>query len=760
MAENASRLPAYYGAPANRMAAPYDPAGVFQPPPDDMASTLRKLWRRKWQILFIMTAVTAAAAAAAVLLPQRYTAEVQLRIGLPEARLANIESVLAGQAMDAAAVQSESYALQSREMTGRVVERLALDRIPEFNSALREPGFFDRVSPGRLLGMFRREPPADPSPPGAADAGSSPYSDDPPADPTRESVINATLARISVEPMGRSHVIAIRAVSENPDIAARIANTLGRTYIEENMVRRVEATDRADEWLGKHIRELRAQVEKDERAVEDHRRQHGLYASNTETVTSQQLSELNTQLIIAQAERSAIEARLGQATQLAKTASDADTVPQVLNSPLIQALKQQQSTVERRAAELSNRYGERHPSIQNVRAELKDIETKIQGEVTKIIAGLRNEAETARARHEALRSNLEAIKTEMAQDNAEAIRLRALEREAEASRELFQQFLQRSKETSVQRDMGQSDARIISPAHVPRSPSFPPVTLLLALGLIGGAIIGILIALLLEQLDNTFRTDDEVEERTGLPVLSVVPRISRRRMTQDYVLKQPTSEYSEAVRKLEMSLRLARPGEGGKVVMVSSAVPNEGKSGICLSLARMAAASGVNVIVVDCDWRRPQLHSMLEKRNRQGVGDLLAGSAGPEEVVYRDVSGAHMIFAGRLRPRHAHLLCSERMRHLLRSLTRHYDLVLIDTPPVLVGSEVLYLSQLVDQAIYVVRWGHTRRDAAMKGLRQLLEMRAPVAGVVLSRVNTRRYRRYVQYGGSYSYRPTAFERAA
>ena len=733
----------------------YELDAAYRPQGGELAETLRKLWRRKGLILAITGGTVAVAMIVATQITPRYTAESQLRVGLPEARLTNIQSVVAGQGADTATVQSEGYSLQSRELVGRVVDRLALDKSPEFNPELREPTLLDRVHPGRLVAMLRPRPAQDSSAGQSAGGGDA----EPQSDPKREKVIDTVLSKIGVEPMGRSHVIAVRAESENPATAASIANSLAKTYIEEKMVRGLEATDRADEWLSRHISSLRKQLEEDERAVEEYRRTHGLYVSRSDTITAQQLAELNTQLIIAQAQKAEADARLAQAKSL--TGSDTGgTLPEAIHSPLIQALKQQQSTVQRRAAELSTRYGPKHPSMVDVRAELKDIRDKIRGEVSNLTAGLRNEAATAKARYEALRSNMEAIKKEMGQDNASTIKLRALEREADASRALFQQFLERSKETDVQRDLRQSDARVISRAAVPGSPSYPPTMLLLTLALVGGAVAGILLVLVLEQLDSTFRTDDEVEERTALPVLSVIPRIARRHLAKGDVMKHPTSEFSEAMRKLEMTLRLSDKEGKAKVVMMASAVPNEGKSGICLSLARIAAASGLNVIVIDCDWRKPQLHSMMDKVNGQGVGDLLAGRVGPEDVVYRDSSGAHMIFAGQLRPRHAHLLCSDRMRHLLQSLTKHYDLVLVDTPPVLVGSEVLYLSQLVDKAVYVVRWGHTRRDVAMKGLRQLLDMRAPVAGIVLSQVDTRRYHRYVQYGDDSSYRSAPMGRAA
>lgn len=717
------------------------------PPPGDFAETLRKLWRRKGVIVVSLIIALALAAVAAALLPPRYTATAQVRIGLPEARIANIESVVTGSSVDTAAVQTETYMLRSRELIGRLVDRLALEKLPEFNAALRTTTFWDQLDPRRLFRIAVRA---------ISSNDVSPPSPDTSAVQTenteRERVIDRVLSNISATPLERSHVVAVSAVSEDSRLAAQIANTLSQTYIEQQLINKIAVTDRADEWLGAHIRRLREQVETDERAVEEYRRKHGLYRSRADTVTTQQLAEMNTQLVLAQATKAEADARLRQATTQARTAESGDTVPEVLNSPLIQALKQQQATVERRVAELAAHYGQKHPQMRNAQAELNDIRRKIRVEVGKVIEGLRNTAETANARYGALRDNLERMKVITGQDNEHTIALRALERESEASGALFQQFLQRSKETNVQRDLHQADARIVSNAAIPATPSFPPVNMLLVVAVVGGIIVGVLLVLILEQLDETFHTDDEVEAYTNLPALAVVPKISRWQLGRDLVLDRPTAPYSEAMRKLNTVLRLSDSDESSKVIMVASAAANEGKSGICLSLARMAAASGSNVIVIDCDWRRPQLHNILRRPNKLGLGDLLAGRGLPDDVVYRDNSGAHLIFAGKLRPRHSHLLYSDRMRYLLQSLTRHYDLVLIDTPPVLVGAEILHLSRLVDKAIYVVRWGHTPRDIALKGLRQLSSIGAPVIGTVLSQVDTRRYRRYARGTQDYGYR--------
>ncbi|MEX2453806.1 MAG: polysaccharide biosynthesis tyrosine autokinase [Rhodospirillaceae bacterium] len=720
-----------------------------------LSDTLAKLWRRKWLIAGTTLGAVVLAGIVAVSLTPRYDAEAKLRIGLPESQLTEASSGFAKSGTDAALVQSEQYILTSREVAGRVVDRLALKQVPEFNPRLQEPGPLDRFSPTRLLrSLMPSRPPPATSGSGTGSSGSA----QPPVDRERELAIGSVLGRVSVEPLGRSHVISIGARSEDPELAARIANTLGEIYLEEKAVQRTDAIGSANTWLSRHIQDLRTQLEDSERAVEEYRREHSLYSSRSDTLTSQQLGELNSQVITAQAQLAEAQTRLRQATETMKAANPGGAMSEVLQSPLIQALKQQESAVERRAAELSTKYGSKHPAMQDVQAEKTDIARRIRSEINNIIGGLRNEAAAANARYQALKSNLDATKDTMGETNTVSIKLNALEREAEANRALFQQFLQRVKETEVQRDMELVNSRIISFAAIPGSPSFPPLNLLMAVALIGGILVGVLLVLLIEQMDDTFRTDDDIESQTALPMLAVVPKVSRRKLRDDYILRHPTSELSESVRRIAMSLRLDENRERGKVVMMTSSVANEGKSGICLGLAKITAATGANVIVLDCDWRRPQLHTMVGRPNHIGIGDLLTGNTRPEDVVYRDSSGAHMIFAGKLRARHANLIFSERMRYLLQSLSKHYDLVLVDTPPVLVGAEVMHLSRLVDMAVYVVRWGRTKRDVALKGLRHLSTMDAPLVGTVLSQVHTSRYRRYVGHSGAYGYSTAALGR--
>ena len=705
------------------------------PHSSELAEIFRKLWSHKRIIVACAIVTTIVAAVAVSRLTPSFTAGAQVLVGIPEARLSKIQSVVSNVDANTVAVQSEVHVLQSRGIASRVVDWLRLDNDPEFNAALRPKsrwpnlGTVRRYVSGLLSGGGDAKPKSNPDKRGIAER-------------QRQRVINALRARLDVAQVGRSRVIDIRVTSRSPERTAEIANALSAVYIQDQLRRKAEMTELAEDWLKRQIGELRQQVVTTEHAVEEHRRRHGLFQAKASTVTAQQLSELNTQLILAQAQMAQAEARLTQARRLMRSSRTGDTVPEVLRSPLIQSLKRQQAGVERRAAELSAKYGPKHPKIRNVKAEIRDVQRKLRREIGKIVEGLSNQSKTARARYKALSSNLETIKKRMGRTNEKLITLRALEREAEATRALFQHFLQRSKETAAQRDVHQANAMIISRAAVPESPSFPPTKLLVFIALLGGTLIGVVLAFLVEQFRTTFRSGEEVEKLTGLPTLAVVPSSALSKRPTSDMLKRPTSPYSEAFRRLQTTLSLSDPDEPPRLVMVTSAASDEGKSEISLSLARMAAAGGARVIVLDCDWRKPHLHRALRQPNEIGLSDFLTAKATVNEVIHTDASGAHLVFAGSVVPAPDRLLCSDNMQQFLAALEDYYDLVLLDTPPVLVGAEVFHLCRMVDKTVFVVRWNHTRRAVALEGLKQIMEVRGSLAGVVLSQVDAKRYRRY------------------
>jgi succinoglycan biosynthesis transport protein ExoP len=706
---------------------------------EGLAETLRKLWRHRRLILASTIVLGGAAVFAAWSMPSYYVSEARVLVGIQAPRVLNVESVLTDLSPDAERVQNEGFILQSRGLARQVIDQLKLRDDPEFNPDLRQPSTLSRVTdfrsylPDPVNSWLDRLAPAKPA--------AAPVPD---ATAPENRMIDIVLSRVDVSTLGRSHVLSLKAESQNPKTAANLANAFADRYLDQQRREKVNSMDRVDKFLMGRIAELREQVKKSDQAVEDYRRTNDLYKSTGSGVTAQQLSELNTQLLAAQTAKAEADTKLAEAQELRKGGLGNESVPEVLRSPLISALKQQQADAERRAAEMSAAYGERHPSMVKARAEVGNAQGKVGAEIAKIVDGLSREARTATARYEALAANFEKLKQQMGKVNDKSIQLEALERDATVNRNLLETMLVRAKQTMGTENMLDANAKLVSAAAPPQAPSYPPKGLIALLGVAGGVMVGAAIALMRESGDHTFRRADQIEAMTGLPVIAMVPQVSGRTPPAMQVLRQPTSAYTEALRRLHIGVELSETAESPRTIMFSSATPSEGKSVMASSLGRLLASNGKRVLLIDCDWRSPRLHQIFHCGNRAGLVSLLTDTPSAlDEVIHHDaLSGLDVMPAGPWNPRSAHLLSSDRMRHLLDALAEHYEFVLLDTPPALVTADVLALSRLVEKVVFVVRWGHTRQDTAMEALKQIVDAQGSIAGVVMSRVVSKQYRAY------------------
>ena len=712
--------------------------------------TIRKLWRHRGLIALCTVVVGGAAIAVAWSMPSIYVSEARVLVGVQAPRLPNVESLVADVSPDAERVQNEGFILQSRNIAKQVIDQLKLRDDPEFNPELRKPSFWSRLKPRQLL------PPAidawitrlTSDKPKAADGDKfTGFSTSAGAATSDDRIIDTLLSRVDVSTLGRSYVLSIKAESLNPATAAAIANTLAERYLDYQRRDKIESIDRVDKFLLGRVAELREQVSKSDQAVEDYRRSHDLYKSAGSGVTAQQLNELNTQLTAAQTAKAEAESRLNEAQEMRKGSLNSETVPEVLRSPLITVLKQQLADSERKAAELSASYGARHPALVNARAEVANIQGRVGAEVAKIVDGLAREARSANARYEALSRNFEGVKKQMGSVNDRSIQLESLERDATVNRNLLEAMLLRAKQSTGAETILQANAKLVSPAAPSGAPSYPPKALIAFLGVAGGMMVGAAIALMREGGDHTFRRAEQIESMTGLPVMAVVPQVGGRTPPAMQVLRQPTSAYSEALRRLHIGVELSEAAASPKIILFSSATPSEGKSVMVASLGRLLASNGKRVLLIDCDWRSPRLHQIFRCGNRDGLASLLIDKdVQLDQVIHHDaLSGVDVMPAGSWSPRFAHLLSSDYMRRLLEALEPHYEFIILDTPPALVTADVLALSRLVEKVVFVVRWGHTRQEAVLEALKQIVDAQGDVAGIVMSRVVSKQYRQY-SYG--------------
>ncbi len=644
-------------------------------------------------------------------------------------------------------------------MIKQVADRLHLDQNPEFNPALDEnDSWLQRWNPLNMLSGLARPFEAlfsgDPRSGAAAQSQETISAED--------RLIDSILTHIDATTLGRSQVLNVEAWSREPKVAAAIANTLADSYLASQKGLKAADSNRIENYLSSRIAQLRDQAEKSDRAVAEYRRKNGLYQGTNASVTSQQLTELNTRLTDAQTAKAEADSRLNEAMALKSSGADGDSLPDVLGSPTIQQLRGQQAEAERNVANLSATYGPNHPRLIDARAEVADIRAKIQAEIARIIGGLRHQAATADARYAALQKDFDTAKNEAGGASEQSIELQALEREATVNGNLLEAMLNRAKETFGRAEIEQPDARLISPASMPERPSYPPKALIILLGTLAGVLLGSLAALMREGADRTFHRADEVENITGLPVMSMVPALSPVTQAVHQILRNPFSTYSEALRKLHIGLQLSVKGDPPKTVLFTSSIPAEGKSVMAASFGRLLARNGKRVLLIDCDWRGPTLHRFFDCSNSHWLAQMLVQQPDSSQpTIFNDAaSGLDVVPSGGWTPQTSEMLMSERLATLLRMFTKHYDLIILDSAPVLVSSDALMLSRLVDKTMFVVRWGHTRQDAVLDALRQLSDAQADVAGVVLSRVDAKRYREFADAHLNYDYGGKSVARVA
>ena len=550
--------------------------------------------------------------------------------------------------------------------------------------------------------------------------------------------------------MGRSYVIALSFLSEDPAKAARIANHMADTYLATQVEAKYDAAQRATEWLSKRIDELRGQVLEAEAKIVEYRTQNNLVdTSNSNNPITLQFFQLNTQLALAQAQRAEAEARLSQARSILNGQGGVASAALVLNSPLMTSLRDQETQLIRQLSEMTTIYGENHPQMVNTRAEIQSVRDKMKDEVQRIVQDLANEVAVARARERELTSNMARLQGDAARVDLAGVELADLTREAETNRQLFQTFLTRFREIVEQQGLQEPDARILSPADIPTAPSHPKVALFTLIAFAASLVLGVLLVFIVERWDSDygFRSADEIQSALGVRALALVPDLSRRETqgipAEDYILQKPNSAYAEALQRVRTSLFLTDGEHPPRTILITSSVPLEGKSTIAASLARQSARSGLKVILIDADLRRPRLHEVIGLPNQNGLSEVLTGRANPEAAIKRDEkSGLDFLPAGVGVVSPPDLFRSSTMKILLEEMAAYYDLVLIDSPPVAAVSDSFTLSGIVDKSVYVIRWEQTPRNVALAGIRQMVDAGADIAGIVLARVDVKKHARY------------------
>jgi len=701
---------------------------------DDAAfrDLLSLLWRRRWVAGATVVVVTILTVVALLLTTPKYTSTALVLIEPRVNRVADSTSVLSNLPNDFETIQTELEVITSHGLLRKVVRELSLTRDPEFNGGLK-PVWFGR----RLLDALLRG------------------DDRPPTQEELERGATDTLAAVtSATSNGRSRVLSVSVEAESPEKAARLSNAVADAYLVSQLDAKFEATQRTSVWLNKRLTELKEQVRRAEQAVEQYRQEAGLIEGKDSALSSaDQMTTLSTQIVLAGTQRAEAEARLTNVRSLMNSADGTGSVSEVLGNDLIQRLQEQDGTLRRNMAALSQRYGPKHPQILQAEVELADTQQKLKGEVAKIVASLQGEVAIARSRENSLLGAQRRLEGNMSSQNQRGIKLRELTREADANKALLETFLGRFKELSDEANLQTTDARVISRAQPPSAPSSPRTMLILLLAVLASSGLGIAISVGVERLDSGIHTSRDVERWTGLPVLTVVPELKGKSAVSGsrpmQIVTSPMSRYAESYRNLLVGLNLSNVDNPPKIIAVTSSNPAEGKTVTSISLAATAAAAGKRVLIMDCDLRRPRLHLELGVDRGPGLVDYLAGQVELETVMRSDERYRFQyITAGSETQNVLNLIESQKLRALLTQMKPHFGLIVVDTPPLLAVADAKVIAERCDSVVFAVRWGKTGRNTLIDGLKHLEGNAAPVAGVVMTRADMDRLSSY-QYGTAY-----------
>jgi exopolysaccharide transport family protein len=686
---------------------------------------------------------------------------------LVDPRRANVvetnQSVLSNFGTDDATIESQTLLIQSVAILVRVVGKLKLTEDAEFRP---KPGLFDPIK--RLLSSSS----------GPSDGAS-------PEDAARARSVEILQKRMKVTRQGTTFLVDIAVNSESPQKAATIANAVADAYFDEQVRAKYDATRIAANWLGGQIEDLKSRVVASEKAVEDYRSANNLMVSQGVTLNDQQLTDLNGKLIAARAQTAEARAKYEQVQDIAKSGGDPGGINAAISSEMITKLRTQYADIAKNEADLSSKYGAQHPLVANIRAQRRGTQKLINEEIRRILESTKHDYDVARSRETSLQQSLDQLQGVSTSSGQAQVRLRELQREAEANRTQYESYLARSKETTAQESLEMPDSRIVTKASIPIRPSSPKTMLILGLALMLGLGAGSVLAFLTDYLDGRIKTLEQAEAISGVPVLAAVPLIGARELAglarrghnelgrydpkstkllpaplqpplTRYAIDEPGTFFAEAIRAVRLALQRTMRSQPVKVVQVTSALDSEGKTTLSINLAQSLAMLGIRTLLIDGDLRNPQVTRSLCPRADAGLLEVAIGQTAPEHAILVDPStGLSILPSTRIKEVEfiTELMFSDRIVDVLDHFRHRYELIVIDSPPLVPLVDGRALAELADRIILALAWDQTPGEVLSHAMDLLSPVSDRIMGTVLTRVDLSRLQFYDYYRSSAYLKP-------
>ena len=685
----------------------------------------------KWLVLGITLLCTGAAYYIGTKQTPTYTATASVIIEPGRDQAIGTEALVSAAATDEFTVATQMNLLSSRKHIERVMDSLDLFNDEEFNDSESDQ---PQVTPDIKSAVAHET--------------------------SKEAAIERFMDRLEVRQEGKSYVISVRFTSTDPVKAAGIVNQTTELYVSGARADKLKATDEASGWLGNRVETLREEVKQAENAVEQFRTENSLFYTregSTDLDDSELLAQ-NTELVRLNTEV-ANQRELMQLIEKKKARGESlDELPEIGSSPTIVRLRQDESALLRREAELAVTYGKRHPTMVAIAEEKAKIAAKINKETIRIVEALRTTLQLMEIHKSTIENKIAALHDKSNKQGQLEIKLRELEREAQASRKLYDTLLQRFKETREQQALVQSDVRVVSSAAPPSFPSSPGPTVFAVVGFTASLLMSTLAALLAARLDKSVRDPARIKEELGLDMICSVPSLNLRAqpLPHRYLIEKPLSAYAEAMRSAYLSIRdnlrvggAAHPSESrAKVILVTSSLPSEGKSTFAMSLATLIGQQQHKALIIDLDIRHPTIHRNLNSSPPAGIVEFCQNERlAWTDIVYHDRYAQLDVIVGygsgeQTCPNPVTMMESGRLQEIFQTLREHYDLIIIDSPPVLAVSEARMVMSFADAAVFVMRWGKVDVETAREAIGYLNRAELPIVTAVLTQVNMAKQAKY------------------
>lgn len=715
------------------------------------------LVRRKWTIIGVLCITFVTTVVVSLAMTPIFRAEGRLQLEPAPIKVTKFEDVVESQLRTAEYVKTQMELLKSPTLAARVIKKLGLDQNPMFNPMLEDKGEDPSKSASSggvfsiwkgLLKVFGK---------GSKKVETLAELEE------EEALIREFQDNLDVSNKLETTVVNVRFTSPDPFLASDVVNALLNEFVDWQMDQKIQSAAMARQQLEKQIEEARIKLEKAEENLNAFAKKVGIVSLDSKlNLIYRQLEEINKALAEAQAERINFQARYEQAKN-----GDVSSLPEVLNSPLIQRLRQDLVEATSEYEKLTPIYKPDYPRLKVLQAKMEDIQAKISAEEQRIFRSIANEYFRALERERQLQEAAQRKKEEALLLNEKATQYKILEREVETNKSIYRSLLERAREIEANVGAEISNIKIVDKAKPPLKPYRPNILLNTLLAIAFGLALGTGAAFLLEHLDNTIKRIEEFTDRFKIPLLGVLPLVSgeEHEILDTIVIKKPKAGFAEAIRTARASIELSAPLEHPpKVFLVTSTTLGEGKTTVSSNLALAFSSAGKRTVIIDADLRRPRLHRIFNSTQKplKGLSNYLSGGCGIDEILTRtEIKNLYFMPAGPIPPSPAELLASKKMVGTIKKLKEFFDCVILDGPPASGFADVLVLGNMVDGVILVGALGETHREGLRIFRRSMLNVNAHLLGCLVNklpisqRYGSYSYYKYYRYG--YYYQPYGSE---